>query len=158
MPIYPRDKFLYHAPIRKRWLALDPGSKTIGLALGDYQTEISTPLHTIQRKKFTKDMQELEKWIKDYEIGAIIVGLPLNMDGTEGTRCQSVRDFTAELNRYFNDAYPICFNDERLSTFEAESFLINEIDMGRSRRKEVIDKMAAQKIMSSALHRFVHNA
>lgn len=158
MPIFSIDEFINHIPRQKRLMALDPGSKTIGLAIGDLETTISSALHTIKRKKFTKDMQELGKWLKDYEIGAIVMGMPKNMDGSEGRRCQAVRDFTVELDRFFLEKYPICFCDERLSTFEAESFLIDEVDMSRGRREEIIDKMAAQNIMSTALEYFAHNA
>ena len=158
MPILTPDNFIKSAPKSKRWLAIDLGTKTIGLASGDIETGIASPLHTIKRKKFTADMNELSKWLSDYDIGAIIMGLPLNMDGSEGKRCQSTRDFTAELDKFFNGKYPIYFCDERLSTYEAETFLIDEVDMNRARRSEIIDKMAAQRIMTTALNYFAHNA
>ena len=139
-------------------MALDLGSKTIGLATGDIETGISSALHVIKRKKFTNDVSELRKWLIDYDIGSLVIGMPKNMDGTEGKRCQSTKDFTMELDKFLEEKYPICYCDERLSTFEAETFLINEVDMSRGKREEVIDKMAAQNIMATALNYFAQNA
>ncbi len=134
-----------------RIFGIDPGTKTIGVAVGDIGNKIATPVSVIKRKKFTLDMLHLEKLIKEYEVGALIIGLPLNMDGSEGKRCQSVRDFTAELNRFFDNKYPISFHDERLSTHTAETFLIEQADLSRKKRAGVIDKMAAQNILQGAL-------
>ena len=135
---------------------IDPGTKTIGIAVGNYSNAISTPVAVIKRKKFTLDMKELEKLVNEYNVKAFIVGLPLNMDGSEGKRCQSTRDFVAEMNRFFEDKIKITFQDERLSTHEAETFLINEVDLTRKKRSNVIDKMAAQNILQTALDSYLY--
>jgi putative Holliday junction resolvase len=141
-------------PEKKRLLGMDIGAKTIGLALSDPMHSIATPLRTIQRTKFTKDIEELRPIIRDYEVGGYVLGLPLNMDGTEGPRCQAVRHFGQEMQNHpdiFGKDPWIALWDERLSTASVEDFLVESVDMSRTKRKQVIDKLAAQLILQGAL-------
>lgn len=142
-------------PDNVRLLGMDLGSKTIGLALSDPMQSIATPLKTIERTKFTRDIEALATVIKDYDVGGFVLGYPLNMmDGTEGPRCQSVRDFAIEFAKYPDIAGKdpwIAYWDERLSTETVDSFLVKDVDMSRTKRKQVIDKMAAQHILQGAL-------
>ncbi len=131
-----------------RLLGLDVGEKTIGLAIADATLSIATPLETIRRTKFTKDAEELFKVIEGRQVGALVVGLPLNMDGSEGPRCQSVRQFAANLLKKRD--LEIAFWDERLSTAAVTRTLL-EADASRKRRGEVVDKMAAGYILQGAL-------
>lgn len=133
-----------------RVIGLDPGKKTIGVALASLALGVATPLETIIRKKYSVDILRLQALIKEYEIRAIIIGLPLNMDGSEGRRTQSVRDFATALIRDIPNV-EIAFWDERLSTHHMESFLIEQADVSRRRRDEVIDKLAAQHILQGAV-------
>ena len=144
------DEFIAALPPYCRILGLDLGSKTIGLALSDPARTVASPLETIKRKKFTQDAEWLERVIKDREVGALILGLPTNMDGSEGPRCQSTRQFARNISKRGLDI-PISFWDERLSTSAVERFLVDEADMSRAKRSEVIDKMAAGFILQGAL-------
>jgi putative Holliday junction resolvase len=131
-----------------RLLGLDLGSKTIGLAISDGAFHLSSPLDTIRRKKFTQDAIQLQAIIEERQVGGLILGLPINMDGTEGPRCQSTRQFA----RNFMERYdiPLAFWDERLSTAAVERDLI-AADVSRAKRAEVIDQMAASFILQGAL-------
>lgn len=131
-----------------RVLGLDLGSKTIGMALSDTSRTIASPLDTIRRGKFAKDSARLAEICESHEIGAIILGLPLSMDGTEGPRVQSTRAFARNLSRVID--IPIAFWDERLSTAAVTRTLI-EADRSRKRRAELVDKMAAAYILQGAL-------
>ena len=133
---------------RAALFALDLGEKTIGIAVSDDSRRIASPLETIRRKKFTQDAETLLKLADEYAIGGYIIGLPVNMDGTEGPRCQSVRQFGVNLSEKTD--LPIAFWDERMSTQAMERHLIDQ-DVSRRRRAEVIDKMAAQFILQGAL-------
>ena len=133
----------------QRYLGLDIGSKTIGLALSDVTGMLASPMETIRRIKFTEDVRRLKEIIAGEDVGALILGLPVSMDGTEGPRCQSVRDFGRNLLQNIDIA--IAFWDERLSTAAVQRVLIKEADMTRKRRAEVIDKMAAAYILQGAL-------
>ena len=133
----------------RRLLGLDLGSKTIGLAVSDASMIVASPLETIRRTKFTKDAEQLETIIVAQNIGGLVLGMPISMDGTEGPRCQSTRQFAANMLRRLD--IPIAYWDERLSTAAVERFLIDEADMNRKRRGEVIDKMAAAYILQGAL-------
>ncbi len=148
----PLDIETFHAacPPGARLLGLDPGTKTIGLALSDVLHTVATPLETIRRTKFAKDADHLRNVIADYEVGGLIIGLPINMDGTEGPRCQSVRAFARNLAG-ITDA-PLAFWDERLSTAAVTRTLL-EADASRKRRAELVDKMAAAYILQGALDR-----
>ena len=133
-----------------RLLGLDVGTKTIGMALSDVTRSVATPYHTVRRTKFTEDAKAIEATIEEHEIGAVVIGLPLNLDGSEGPRAQSTRAFARNLAARI--AVPILFWDERLSTAAVERHLI-EADASRQRRAEVIDRMAAAYILQGALDR-----
>lgn len=138
----------------QRLLGLDVGTTTVGLAVSDPNLVVASPIGTLKRTKFTQDARELGKTIRDYGIGGLIVGLPLNMDGTEGPRAESVRAFGKNLlerSDLLGWTAEIAFWDERLSTSAVERFMIGEADMTRKRRDEVVDKMAAAYILQGAL-------
>lgn len=149
MPIVTLSELRDTVPRGERVMGLDLGSKTIGLALSDAGLAIASPLETLRRKKFTADAGTLMALIDEHDVGGLVLGLPINMDGTEGPRCQSTRQFAANLLEKFD--IPIAFQDERLSTAAVERVLIGEADMTRKRRGEVIDKMAAAWILQGAL-------
>ncbi len=130
-------------------LGLDLGTKTIGLALSDAGHMIASPLLTIARRKFTLDAVELEALIEKHNVGALLIGLPVQMDGTEGTRAQATRSFASEVLKRRD--IPIAFWDERLSTAAVQRMLTDEADMSRKRRAEVVDKAAAAYILQGAL-------
>ncbi|WP_417457565.1 Holliday junction resolvase RuvX [Kordiimonas sp.] len=134
---------------RQRLLGMDPGTKTIGLALSDITFTVATPLEIIRRKRFKDDVARLEVLVAEHNIGGFIIGWPVNMDGSEGPRCQSVRAFADNLAKVFD--LPQVLWDERLSTSAVERTLL-EADSSRARRKDVIDKMAAAYILQGALH------
>ncbi|MDE4133241.1 Holliday junction resolvase RuvX [Phaeobacter sp. QD34_3] len=134
-------------------IGLDLGDKTIGVAVSDRIGAVATPLETVRRKKFTLDSARLLKIIKDRDVGGILLGLPRNMDGSEGPRCQSTRAFARNMARLTD--LPIGFWDERLSTVAAEKALL-EADTSRKRRSEVIDHVAASYILQGALDRMRH--
>ncbi|MEL0438747.1 Holliday junction resolvase RuvX [Phycobacter sp. K97] len=134
-------------------IGLDLGDKTIGVAVSDRIGAVATPLETVRRKKFTLDSARLLEIIKERDVGGILLGLPRNMDGTEGPRCQSTRAFARNLARLTD--LPIGFWDERLSTVAAEKALL-EADTSRKRRSEVIDHVAASYILQGALDRMRH--
>ena len=133
----------------RRLLGLDVGSKTIGLALSDVTLTVATPYQTLRRGKFGDDAPRLRAIVEDEGVGGLVIGLPLSMDGSEGPRCQSTRQFAANLLAVFD--IPIAFWDERLSTAAVERVLIGEADMPRKRRAALVDKMAAAYILQGAL-------
>ena len=132
---------------------LDLGEKTIGVAVSDTLLSVATPLETVRRKKFTLDADRLLQIIAARRLGGLILGLPRNMDGSEGPRCQSTRAFARNLSRLTE--VPIGFWDERLSTVAAEKALL-EADTTRKRRAEVIDHVAASYILQGVLDRLGH--
>ena len=134
-----------------RLLGLDLGDKTIGIAISDPGLMVASPLETIARKKFTLDAERLEALIADRNVGGLVFGWPVNMDGSEGPRCQSTRQFVRNMEQLRGFTLPVAFWDERLSTAAIERFLINEADMTRGRRDAVVDKMAAAYILQGAL-------
>ena len=134
----------------ERLLGLDVGAKTVGLALSDRGLTVASPLETLRRGKLADDVAALGDLCAARAVGGLVVGLPVNMDGSEGPRCQSVRQFAANLAERGLDL-PVAFWDERLSTAAVERLLINEADMSRKRRSEVVDKMAAAYILQGAL-------
>ena len=133
-----------------RLLGLDIGAKTVGMAISDAGLTIASPIGTIRRGKFAADADALFRTVDERRVGALVVGLPVNMDGSEGPRCQSVRQFVANLAERGLDL-PTAFWDERLSTAAVERLLIAEADMTRKRRAQVVDKMAAAYILQGAL-------
>lgn len=132
----------------ERLLGLDLGSKTIGIALSDIRLMVATPMETIRRKKFTKDAERLLSIIAEQNVGGLVLGLPKNMDGSEGPRCQSTRQFARNMAE--KTGIPICFWDERLSTIAVTRTLI-EADASRKRQSELVDKMAASYILQGVL-------
>ncbi len=134
-----------------RILGLDQGEKIIGLALSDMGRTIATPFGEIHRsKKFAPVAAELRGIIAENDVGALIIGLPINMDGSEGRRCQSVRQFAANLAATID--IPMAFWDERLSTMAVTRAQL-EADLSRKRRKETVDRLAAAYILQGALDR-----
>jgi len=148
------DDFARSLPPDCGLAGLDLGDKTIGVAVSDRMLCVATPLSTIKRSKFGADAARLMEMIAERELGGIVLGLPRNMDGTEGPRCQSTRAFARNLSRLTD--LPITFWDERLSTVAAERALL-EADTSRKRRAEVIDHVAAGYILQGALDRLAHS-
>ncbi|MEM9212456.1 MAG: Holliday junction resolvase RuvX [Pseudomonadota bacterium] len=134
-------------------IGLDFGEKTIGVAVSDGLRTVATPRETIKRKKFGLDADHLDRIIEETSAAGIIIGLPLNMDGSEGPRCQKSRAFARNL--WGRIALPIGFWDERLSTVAAERAML-EADLSRARRAEAIDHVAAGYILQGALDRLRH--
>ncbi len=133
-----------------RLLGLDLGTKTIGLALSDVNRGIATPMKTIRRTKFTKDADDLLEICRAQNVGGLVIGLPVNMNGSEGPRAQATRAFARNL-RNLTDL-PVAFWDERLSTAAAERAMV-EADLSRAKRAEKIDAAAAGIILQGALDR-----
>jgi putative Holliday junction resolvase len=133
-------------------VGLDLGEKTIGVAVSDLSLTVASPLELIRKTKFTDDAKALFKLMESRGAGGIVIGLPVNMDGTEGPRCQSSRAFARNLLR-LRDDLPIAFWDERMSSMAINRMLIDEADMNRARRAEVVDKAAAGWILQGALDR-----
>lgn len=131
-------------------LGLDVGVKTIGVALSDPGRSLATPLETIKRTKFTQDANVLLEQVSTRQVGAIVIGLPRNMDGTLGPKAQSVKTFAKNLAKQTD--LPLAFWDERLSTAAAERSLIG-LDVSRAKRAAVIDSHAAAFILDGALDR-----
>lgn len=138
----------------QRLMGLDLGSKTIGLALSDVMLSVASPLETIRRTKFTHDANHLITLIEAHDVGALVLGMPYEMDGTEGKRCQSTRDFAINFKKLRD--IPISYWDERLSTSAVERMLVDDVDMTRKRRGEVVDKLAATYILQGALDALAH--
>jgi len=144
------EAFSAHLPARGAVAGLDLGTKTLGVAVSDGMRSVATPLKTLKRTKFGRDADALNAILQERHIVALVIGLPRNMDGSEGPRAQSTRAFA----RNFAELYPlpIGFWDERLSTVAAEKALL-EADTTRKRRAEVIDHVAASYILQGALDR-----
>jgi len=138
-------------PSGLRLLGLDLGEKTIGLALSDTLLSIATPMQTLKRGKFAADAAQLDIIISAQAVGGLVVGLPLNMDGSDGPSAQSARAFAR--NWTARSPLPVVMQDERLSTSAVTRTLL-EADASRRRRGQVVDKMAAAYILQGALDRF----
>jgi putative Holliday junction resolvase len=139
-----------------RLMALDVGSKTVGIATSDVLRSLATPLTTLKRGKLAADLAALDQLVRKHEVKALAVGLPLNMDGTEGPRCQSVRQFVTNIANHGSPALaalPVIFQDERLSTAAVTRGMIDDYDMSRAKRAERVDAAAAAWILESALQR-----
>jgi len=132
-----------------RILCLDVGSKTIGVAVSDPLGMIAQGVTTIQRKEQTVDTKAIETLVREYEVEKILVGLPLQMDGAEGSQAKKIREFVDKLKDHFREI-PILLQDERLSTIGAERGLL-EADLSRAKRKKVINQMAAVFILQGYL-------
>lgn len=144
------EEFVAALPVRQALAGLDLGEKTIGVAVSDRMLSVASPLQTIRRRKFGLDAQALLEIVAGRDLGGLVLGLPRNMDGSEGPRCQSTRAFARNLSALTD--LPIGFWDERLSTVAAERALL-EADTSRRRRAEVIDHVAAGVILQGALDR-----
>jgi putative Holliday junction resolvase len=144
------SEFLAALPPGRAICGLDLGDKTIGIAVSDLRRSVATPIHTVRRVKFTTDAAELLAVLTERNVAGIILGLPLNMDGSPGPRVQSTQAFARNLVKLTD--LPITFWDERLSTVAAERALL-EADTSRKRRREVIDQIAASYILQGALDR-----
>jgi putative Holliday junction resolvase len=150
MPAVPIDSLPALLPPSTRLAGLDLGTKTIGIALSDLGLRIATPFHTIRRTKFSKDAEELLALCSREKVGALILGLPLNMNGTEGPRAQATRAFLRNLAPLTD--LPVVLWDERLSTAAAERAML-DADLSRSKRRDRIDAAAAAFILQGALDR-----
>ena len=137
-------------PKAARLLGLDLGEKTIGIAVSDAGQTIATPVETLRRIKFSRDAEALLALITEREVVGIVIGLPINMDGSEGPKCQSVRQFAVNLGGLVD--LPMAFWDERLSTVAVTRTLL-EADISRAKRSQVVDKLAATFILQGALDR-----
>lgn len=143
-------EFAAQLPATGAIVGLDLGERTIGVALSDILRGVATPVETIRRKKFGVDAEKLVAVLSAREVKGVVLGLPRNMDGSEGPRCQSTRAFARNFTRIWDG--PLTFWDERLSTVAAERALL-EADTTRKRRAEVIDHVAASYILQGLLDR-----
>jgi len=151
VPVFDLSELSAACPPNTPWLGLDLGENTIGVAASDAGRIIASPLELIRKTKFTQDAERLFKIMDGRNVSALIIGLPLNMDGTEGPRAQSCRAFARNLERF--RPVNVAFQDERLSTTAVERFLIDELDLTRKRRADVVDRTAAAWILQGALDR-----
>ena len=150
MPVLTIEELKPALPARARLIGLDLGEKTIGIALSDTLLTVATPMETLKRGKFGADAAKIEKIAAEQGVGGLVVGLPLNMDGSEGPSAQSARAFAR--NFAARSALPVLLWDERLSTAAVTRTLI-DADASRRRRGEVVDKMAAAYILQGVLER-----
>ncbi len=153
---------LDRVPKNARLIGLDLGTKTIGVAISDADQSLATPIGTIKRTKFSEDIVELLKMIKEFEVRGLILGWPVQMDGSAGSRCDMVLSFADEMRRHedvqkaLGNPPFIALQDERLSTQAVDNFLDNRVDMGKKRKKGAKDSglkdaLAAQIILQTAL-------
>ena len=148
MPIFKPDEFLLNILPKKRLLGIDHGTKTLGIAVSNSDWTIATAVSTIKRNKLKSDIQQLISIFDQYEITGLVMGWPLNMDGSVGPRCDSVRDFIISLLSIVD--LPVLLQDERLSTMAVERPMISE-DLSRKKRKLRKDYLAASWILQTAL-------
>ncbi|MFS0709370.1 Holliday junction resolvase RuvX [Brevundimonas phoenicis] len=151
MPVLDLSELSAACPPNTPWLGLDLGENTIGVSVSDTGRIIASPLELIRKTKFSQDAEQLFKIMDGRKVSALVIGLPLNMDGTEGPRAQSCRAFARNLERF--RPVNVAFQDERLSTTAVERFLIDELDLTRKRRADVVDRTAAAWILQGALDR-----
>lgn len=149
MPVLDAPEFIAAVTPPQRLLGLDLGSKTIGIAVCDGAWMIATPVQTVQRRKLQPDLDALFALVDDRRAGGLVLGLPINMDGSEGPRCQATRAFARELLKRRD--LPILLWDERLSTSAVERQMIEGADMSRRRRAEQVDQAAAAYILQGAI-------
>ena len=142
------DQILNVLPSGSRILGLDVGQKTIGIAISNSALTLATPIKTIRRERLSGDARELKQIASERHVGSLVIGLPINMDGSEGARCQSVRQFVQNIEDILK--LPIIFWDERLSTVAVEKNMIS-LDVTRLRRKKLLDQEAASFILQGAL-------
>lgn len=148
MSVVPLDEFTSFMPEFGRVIALDVGSRTIGIAYSDAMRQLASPADTIRRTKFKQDALSIVDVCEREKVAGIVIGYPLNMDGTEGPRCQSTRAFARSLEEYI--MLPMCFWDERMSSQEAEDAML-ATDMSRQKRAQKIDKVAAALFLQGFL-------
>ncbi len=148
MLIATAKEFVAALPATSRLLGLDVGEKTIGLALSDGGRRIATPFQTIERGKFNKDAEKLEQIIKEHAVGGLVIGYPVNMDGSLGPRTQSTRSFVSNLGKII--ALPMLLWDERMTTMAVERTML-DADLSRARRAELVDKLAASYMLQGYL-------
>jgi putative Holliday junction resolvase len=148
-------------PYPARLMGVDFGTKTIGLAISNADQTIATPLQAISRTKIKNDMQAVGALAKAYDVGGYVFGWPLHMDGSRGASCDRVMSFIDEMSKYPQELgitpgmdMWIALWDERLSTSAVDNFLIHTADISRKRRRDVVDKLAAQHILQGALDSF----
>lgn len=151
VPVFDLTDLPAACPPDTAWMGLDLGENTIGVAVSDTSRMIASPLQLIRKVKFSQDAAQLIKLMNGRNVSALVIGLPLNMDGTEGPRAQSCRAFARNLERL--RPVNVAFQDERLSTTAVERFLIEELDLSRKRRADVVDRTAAAWILQGALDR-----
>ena len=151
MPVFDLSDLSAACPPNTPWLGLDLGENTIGVAASDAGRIIASPLELIRKTKFSQDAEQLFRIMDGRKVSALIIGLPLNMDGSEGPRAQSCRAFARNLERF--RPVNVAFQDERLSTTAVERFLIDELALTRKRRADVVDRTAAAWILQGALDR-----
>ena len=142
-------------PRHARLFGLDLGTKTIGIAISDVERRIASPLETIRREKFSIDVKKLDALAASHSIYALVMGFPLNMDGSEGPRVQATRAFVRNMSTFM--ALPVLYWDERLSTAAVTRTLIEQ-DASRAKRAQVVDRMAAAYILQGALDRLARLA
>jgi putative Holliday junction resolvase len=151
VPVLDLSELPAACPPNTPWLGLDLGENTIGVSVSDTGRIIASPLQLIRKTKFSQDAEQLFRIMDGRKVSALVIGLPLNMDGTEGPRAQSCRAFARNLERF--RPVNVAFQDERLSTTAVERFLIDELDLTRKRRADVVDRTAAAWILQGALDR-----
>jgi putative Holliday junction resolvase len=151
VPVFDLTDLPAACPPDTAWMGLDLGENTIGVAVSDTSRMIASPLQLIRKVKFSQDAEQLIKLMNGRNVSALVIGLPLNMDGSEGPRAQSCRAFARNLERL--RPVNVAFQDERLSTSAVERFLIEELDLNRKRRANVVDRTAAAWILQGALDR-----
>lgn len=149
MLTFTAEEFRYQLLPHKRLLGLDVGEKTIGLAMCDAGWTVASPLETLKKGKLTEDLVALEETIAQHLIGGLVIGYPLNMDGTLGPRAQSVKQFARNLDKYLD--VPLLLWDERMSTQAVDKAML-EGDLSRQKRKERVDKLAAAYILQGFLN------
>lgn len=140
--------FIRQLPAQRRIFCLDVGDTTIGLAMSDVLRSIASPLLTINRSKFSKDAATLKELIGKYDICGLVVGYPVNMDGSQGPRTQSTRTFVSNLSKLVS--IPMVFWDERMTTMAVERAML-EADLSRQRRAQLVDKLAASYMLQGFL-------
>ncbi|MGN0929815.1 MAG: Holliday junction resolvase RuvX [Alphaproteobacteria bacterium] len=144
---YLKEKY---ASTNKRFLGIDFGTTNIGLAISDVSRTIASPYTTLKNKSYSILFKEFEEIIKEMDVSAIIIGLPLQMNGEEGETAIKVRKFKEELEKHFTNI-DILLSDERLTSSISEKMLIREFDLSRQKRKQVIDKLSASYILQNVL-------
>jgi putative Holliday junction resolvase len=147
------DDFLAACP-QGRLLGIDPGSQQIGIAISDSGRKIASPHCIILRKKWSKDLAQIIDLATQNSISGLVLGYPLNMDGSEGQRCQSVRQMAKNLHEAMH--LPVLLADERLSSVAVNRMMIDEGDLSRARRKELVDKLAASYLLQTILDTIGH--